>query len=268
MASQANLPSSDVIGLIPAAGHATRIAPLPCSKELYPVGFHPEGQAHAARPKVVSHYLLEKMRVAGISKAYIVLRVGKWDIPAYFGDGSMVNMHLAYLTLGSSWGVPFTLDQAYPFVRHARVAFGFPDILFSPDDAFVKLLVRQSETQSDIVLGLCPTIHPLKYDAVAFDRDGIVQDLILPPLDNTLCYGWAIALWTPTFTEFLHDYINRNNPADPEAQEVTAGHTIKAGVNAGLRVGSVVLGEEPYLDIGTPEDLPKALQRGLNELSS
>ena len=29
----------DLIGLIPAAGKATRIAPLPGSKELFPVGF-------------------------------------------------------------------------------------------------------------------------------------------------------------------------------------------------------------------------------------
>ncbi|MEO1560926.1 MAG: dTDP-glucose pyrophosphorylase, partial [Cyanobacteria bacterium J06632_19] len=28
-----------VIGLIPAGGKATRISPLPLSKELYPVGF-------------------------------------------------------------------------------------------------------------------------------------------------------------------------------------------------------------------------------------
>ncbi len=30
---------SDVIGLIPAGGQAKRLSPLPCSKELYPIGF-------------------------------------------------------------------------------------------------------------------------------------------------------------------------------------------------------------------------------------
>ena len=90
------------------------------------------------RPKVVSHYLLEKMRLAGIQEVYIVLRPGKWDIPAYFGDGSALGMHLAYLILGVPFGVPFTLDQAYPFVRNATVAFGFPDMLFDPEDGFIK----------------------------------------------------------------------------------------------------------------------------------
>lgn len=37
------------------------------------------------------------MHAAGITEAYIVLREGKWDIPAYLCDGAMVGMHLAYL---------------------------------------------------------------------------------------------------------------------------------------------------------------------------
>src|SRR5688572_19363039 len=93
------------IGLIPAAGLANRIAPLPCSKELYPVGFRIDETGNAKRPKVVSHYLLEKMRLAGVSRIYFILRTGKWDIPGYYGDGSMLNVPVAYLSLGSTWGV-------------------------------------------------------------------------------------------------------------------------------------------------------------------
>src|SRR5262245_55704587 len=123
----------ELVGLIPAAGQATRIAPLPCSKEIFPVGFRTEPQSGTVRPKVVSHYLLEKMRRAGITRAYLVLRSGKWDIPAYYGDGAMLDMHLAYLLMGRPFGPPYTLDQAYPFLQNALVAFGFPDILFTPD---------------------------------------------------------------------------------------------------------------------------------------
>ena len=84
-----------------------------------------------SRPKVVCHYLLEKMRLAGITKAYIVLKEGKWDIPSYFRDGSLVDMQLAYLLLGLPFGTPYTIDQAYSFVRHSTVAFGFPDIVLA-----------------------------------------------------------------------------------------------------------------------------------------
>jgi glucose-1-phosphate thymidylyltransferase len=62
----------EVVGLIPAAGQATRIAPLPCSKELYPVGFEIQNhEQKEIRPKAVCQYLLEKMRLAGIKKAFI-----------------------------------------------------------------------------------------------------------------------------------------------------------------------------------------------------
>ena len=80
----------EVVGLIPAAGRATRIAQLPCSKEVYPVGFKTGGEGNTPVPKVVCHYLLEKMRLAGVTRAFIVLREGKWDIPAHLGNGTVI----------------------------------------------------------------------------------------------------------------------------------------------------------------------------------
>ena len=251
--------SEEVVGLIPAGGQASRIAPLPCSKELFPIGFRPAEESPSLRPKVVAHYLLEKMRFAGISKGYIVLRPGKWDIPAYFGDGSNLNMHLAYLMLGVPFGVPFTLDQAYPFVRHATVAFGFPDILFEPEDGFARLLARRSETSSDIILGLFPANHPSKEDTVDFNSSGIVQDITLRPSESALPYTWGVAVWSPNFTEFLHGWV-RDNRDRGARDELTAGHAIKAAVRAGLRVDALILNEEPYLDIGTPDDLLRAVK--------
>lgn len=121
----------DTIGLLPAGGTASRLSPLPCSKELYPVGFGHFNQGQRLRPKVVCHYLLEKLRIANITRAYIVIREGKWDIPAYFRDGKILDMNLAYLIMDLPFGVPFTLDQAYPFLKDAIVAFGHPDVIFS-----------------------------------------------------------------------------------------------------------------------------------------
>jgi glucose-1-phosphate thymidylyltransferase len=249
----------EVIGLIPAGGQATRIAPLPCSKELFPIGFRRTDKGDS-RPKVVAHYLLEKMRFAGIDKAYFILRPGKWDIPAYFGDGSLVNMNLAYLTLGPTFGVPFTIDQAYPFVKQHTVAFGFPDILVEGDDVFARLLSAHRANDADVTLGLFPANDRFsKEDRVVFGSENTICEIVLRPLDSELKYSWAIAAWGPNFSSFLRDYVREKRQTAEKDVELSAGHAIEAGILAGISVSGVVLNESPYLDIGTPEGLRKAI---------
>jgi glucose-1-phosphate thymidylyltransferase len=256
----------EVVGLIPAAGIAMRIAPLPCSKEIYPIGFR--ATAEGPRPKAVCHYLLEKMRLAGITKAYVILRSGKWDVPAYFGDGALVDMHLSYLLMRLPHGAPYTLDQAYPFVQDALVALGFPDILFEPDDAFVHLLARQDVTQADVVLGLFPTNRPQTADMVDFDPSGRVRQILIKPVQTPLHYTWMIAVWTPAFTRFMHDYLadieaarSRLGGESPIGREVFVGDVIQAGIVAGLHVESVLFASGTCLDIGIPDSLVEAVQR-------
>lgn len=259
--------SREVIGLLPAAGLAARIAPLPCSKEIYPIGFLPVDEGRSVRPKVVCHYLLEKMRTAGITKAYIVLRDGKWDIPAYFGDGAPLDMHLAYLMMRLPYGPPYTLVQAYPFVKDALVAFGFPDIVFQPDDAFIQLLDRQAATNADVVLGLFPADRPETMDMVDMDDTGLVCSIVLKPLQTHLRYTWIIAVWTPVFTSFLREYLmvlqngrERESGIDaPEQRELSVGHVLQAALRDGLRVHAVPFPDHTYLDIGTPDNLVKAV---------
>lgn len=277
MTSRSQNKVQEVIGLLPAAGQATRIAPLPGSKELYPIGFRSVDGGRSLRPKVVCHYLLEKMRLAGITKAYIVLRSGKWDIPGYLGDGAMLNMNLGYLIMGLPFGVPYTLDQAYPFVQEARVALGFPDILFRPDDAFTKLLARQAARNVDVVLGLFPTDQAHKAGMVDFDAAGRVHLVVEKPDQTDLRYMWGLAVWTPVFTQFMHQYLSTknlwpasaiavdrslsdtNNSVQPQ-QDLPIGDVFQAAIDHGLRIEAEVFAEGACLDIGTPENLVRAVR--------
>lgn len=249
----------DVIGLLPAAGQATRLSPLPLSKELFPIGFYPNSE-NQPKPKVVSHYLLEKMRLAGVKKAFFILRPGKWDIPAYFGDGSMLDMHLGYLTVHVPYGPPYSLNQAYPFVKDALIAFGFPDILFQPQDAYVHLFKRQVMTQADVVLGLFPVGNFRKVGVVEFDEAGWVKQIIEKPQQTDLQYMWAIAVWTPQFTQFLHEYVTQLTPE----KELPVGDVIQAGIQAGLRVNTAIFPTGSYLDMGTPDDLMTAIREAID----
>ena len=257
----------EVIGLLPAAGRATRISPLPFSKEVYPINFATAGQTKITRPKPVCQYLLERMRLAGVSRAYVVIRDGKWDIPAYLGDGTLVDMDIAYLMMGLPFGAPYTLDQAYPFVKDEIIAFGFPDIYFEPDDAYLRLLERQLDTGADIVLGLFPAHRPENADMVDLDAGGQVRDVLIKPKQSSLAYTWIIAVWTPVFTKFMHDQIavimktkEGSGLSDnvPHNQELFVGDIIRAAIRSRFHIEVAIFSEGFYLDIGVPEDLLEA----------
>jgi glucose-1-phosphate thymidylyltransferase len=257
---------SDVVGLIPAAGRATRIAQLPCSKEVYPVGFKTGGEANTPVPKAICHYLLEKMRLARVTKAFIVLREGKWDILAYLGDGTSCNMNLAYLMLGLAYGVPYTIDQAYNFVKESVIAFGFPDIVFEPEDAFVQLLSRQAISEADVVLGIFPADVPQKVDMVDIDNDGQIRQIVIKPKRTGLQYTWGIAVWSPDFSRFMHEYLSVIKETAAQQPELFVGDVFNAAIQEGLKVEGVLVSDKPFLDIGTGDDLLKAVKRFLAQV--
>jgi glucose-1-phosphate thymidylyltransferase len=215
------------------------------------------------------------MRLTGVTKTYIVLRPGKWDIPAYLGDGEMLNMHLAYLMMHLPFGAPYTIDQAYPFVRDALVAFGFPDIIFKPDNAFVKLMERQTETNADIVLGVFPVNKPQKWDMVDIHDDGRIEQVLIKPIKTDLQYTWIIAVWTPAFTHFMHKYLSTLQEVREQAntgsnvseqRELYVGDVIQAAIDNNLQVEGVIFPDSTCLDIGTTEDLVKAVYNMRNDI--
>jgi glucose-1-phosphate thymidylyltransferase len=99
--------------LIAGGGMANRLGPLPCSKEILPL----MGQFVDNRLKVACENLIEYYRIAGIKNIHFVIRKGKWDIPQLLGDGSDYGVNFSYHILKIPFGTPFTLDQAYPFIK-------------------------------------------------------------------------------------------------------------------------------------------------------
>ncbi len=261
----------EVVGLIPAAGQAKRLQPFPCSKEVFPVGFTKDPKTGLPRPKVASQYLLEKFKTAGVSKTFIVIREGKWDILNYFQEGVGVGMSLAYLVIPGSLGPPDTLDRAYSFVSQYRIAFGFPDILFGPPDAYRRLIEQQEQTGADVVLGLHRIEDPRIWDMVDCDNEGWVREIVMKPASTTLTFGWCFAVWTPIFSEFLHRFLRADettrkmeqlaNTANDPGGDLAVGVVFQQALKAGLRIQSVTFPHDRYLDIGTPDNLAKAVRQ-------
>ena len=197
------------------------------------------------------------------------MRSGKWDIPAYLGDGKMFDMDIAYLIMNLPFGVPYTLDQAYPFTKDAIVALGMPDIIFHPETAFLKLLQQQAATNADVVLGLMPVERPHKWDMVDLDEHGRIRQFVIKPTHTLLTYAWVIAVWTPVFSNFMHQYLiahqrkirSQDSTENLRTQnlELYMGDVFKAAVEEGLSIETVIFPNGSCIDIGTPEDLVKAL---------
>lgn len=249
-----NVPPTTIIGLIPAAGHGTRLGNLPFSKELYPVGGR---SSSGGEPKVVSHYLLENMAAAGVSRALFVLRAGKRDISDHFGDGSIAGLPLEYLTVEATPSPLHTLDAAFPVVRNSIVAMGFPDILFKPPDLFRIALDHLRDSGTDLVLPLLPANRPDKYDVIDADESGAIREIVIKPSHAKFKFSWVVAVWTPAFTEFLHDYL-AGDPGAGQPVGLSVAHSFRAAIREGLKVRGVPVPNGASLDIGTPDDLERA----------
>jgi glucose-1-phosphate thymidylyltransferase len=248
-------PPFSVFGLIPAAGRALRLGPLPCSKEILPIGFRPTPAGPA--PKVAGHYLLESFAAAGVERVFMVLDESKGDVPRYFGNGALAGVSLAYLMTSGSRSIAHSLDRAFPFVAHGDVVCGFPDVLFTPADAFSRLIERREESGADLVLGLFPARDPRTTDMVELDEEGNVVRLEVRPAATELRFCWLIAAWGPTFTWFVHHLVE----GLPEGErELPIGEVVQAAIDSRLHVEGVPFPEGSYRDIGTPAELAAAVR--------
>ncbi len=84
---------------------------------------------------------------------------------------------------------------------------------------------------------------------------------------------WAIAAWRPSFSDFLHgfvedrqrsligDQIPQHMKELPPYTETPIGDVIQSALESGLRVEAVPFPQGYYLDIGTPANLAKAIEQ-------
>ncbi|VAW79594.1 hypothetical protein MNBD_GAMMA14-2666 [hydrothermal vent metagenome] len=251
--------TQNIIGIVPMAGTASRLGKIPCSKEIYPVQAAAGTYDTNDPPQVVCDYLLGKMSTAGISRVFVIIRKGKWDIPACLGDGSRHGLELAYLMMGLPYGTPYSVDQAYPFLENAIVALGFPDMVFAPGDLFGQLLAHRATTDADVVLGLFPANRPDKVDMVETNEEGEVKRIVVKPAHTDLQLTWGVAVWSSTFSHFMHEFLQSHRAIAAETPELFVGDIIQAAIEHGLNIQAIQVSRHPFLDIGTSDDLHRII---------
>jgi glucose-1-phosphate thymidylyltransferase len=140
-----------IVGVIPAAGYATRLQPRPESKEMLSVGGRP-----------VMDYLVDRLRVAGCSELRVVTRPEKEDVIA----------HAKRLGAAVILGYPRTVSASFvagmdDLSEQDIILIGFPDTLWEPEDGY-RQLMRALEEGCDVALGL------FKIDASDLRRSDVV----------------------------------------------------------------------------------------------
>lgn len=254
--AMANPVASEYVALVPAAGTGSRLPNRKLSKELLPFGSADSG----TRP-VISH-LLNCVGAAGIRNVIVVLRHGKWDIPGYLAGDDWRHLQFSYKITAGTSGVPETAALGIEGFESHNVVFGFPDILFEPEDAIDRLIRSLRDTSADVMLGLFPTDNPGKMDMVEVDDNGAVSRIEIKPVNTQLDLTWILAAWTPRFNSYIQKIVNgfpqrlRKIAADSDGGHL--GHVFQLALSDGIKIESESFIEGRTLDIGTPEDLALA----------
>lgn len=250
---------SRVVGLLPAAGRARRMGPIPCSKEILPVPSKgKEGNVDGEAIGVVSLSALRSMSSAGIVPVQMVLTSDKHDVMRYWGGGSDVGVRLSYHLISGSRSVAITVDAAYPFVRDRDIAFAFPDAVYVAEGMFERLLQKKTESAADIVLALFPVSGSGHEDTVNVTAEGVVREIVIDSASSTFPWTWGAALWTPRFSELIHTTLHSD--ADRSTLDaLTLGELMTHAQRKRMKIDGVTFEEGSFKRVRSVADW-KSLQ--------
>jgi glucose-1-phosphate thymidylyltransferase len=249
-------PRRRLIGVIPAAGQGSRLAPFTYPKELLPIVYRKVGSdSNVLTPRPVLQFSLGAMQAAGITECIIVIANWKLEIARVFGDGAASGISLSYVMRNVPRGLADAVDAAYPWVRDYDVALTLPDTVLSPRDALLQLWNERLRTQADVVLGVFPTSKPEELGPVRADPNGRVIQVLDKPKTTDLRNTWGLVVWSPRFTALLHERVTTATEGD----QPNLGITFQLAVDRGLDVRAIQFEAGEYLDIGTPEGLGRVV---------
>jgi glucose-1-phosphate thymidylyltransferase len=234
-----------MLGVIPAAGAGSRIQPLAFSKELLPVGGRLDGTIE--RPRAVSEYLVDRMRIAGADKICFVIGAGKSDILEYYSqiEGATV----IFVVQPSPAGLCDAIFCAAPIVApEESVAIGLPDTIWFPEDG-LKMLPGD-----ELSFLLFPVDHPEFFDVVVTDDNGRVRQIQVKQHDWRSRWVWGAFKMPGAIFHALHRlWLAR------EKRDEYFGTLVNAWLASGGGARAVHAGES-YVDVGTLDGYRNAIR--------
>lgn len=215
-----------VVGLMPAAGYATRLGDaISGSKEIQVV-----------RGRPVMAYLLDRFALGGVDEVRVITRPEKLDVIEHARTAGAVVVEGYPPSVSAS--LLLGLDG---LDRDAIALFGFPDTIWSPADGFA-LLRRAVEAGAPLALGLFDIDEPARADVAILDDEGRLVGVNVKPAAPATSLVWAaVAARVGVLRDILAD-------AEPG---IAFDRAAQAGPVATVRLGRVI-------DIGTPASIRAA----------
>lgn len=238
--------SRPLVGVLPAAGSATRLGHLEGSKEAL--------ELRPGEGPIIGHSL-RALASAGVERVCVVTREHKRDLIEILKEGERFGVEIDVLYTSPTPSAVHTLSVALRELGDADVVLAYPDLLLRPRSAFADAVSEHRSSEADVTLALFPSQRPDKADMVRLDERGRPVELVIKDPSCTLRYTWGLAAWGPRFTELMLD---RAEAWRLEQRELYVGDVLQEAIEAGFELAAVGFDEGLVVDVGTPGDLERA----------
>jgi dTDP-glucose pyrophosphorylase len=226
-----------MLGVIPAAGAARRLQPLPFSKELLPVGSQLKDGSE--RPRAVSEFIVERLITAGATRLCFVVAPRKLDIITYYG-ASVDGVPVCYVIQPEPTGLCDAIFCGVPFAAaDESIAVGLPDTVWFPTDGLAALPDQQ------LAFLLFQVDHPQFFDAVVTDERGSVREIQVKSAQATTDWIWGAFRGPAAVFRELHALWCERGRTDEYLGPLVNEYIARGANVAAVRAGT------SYVDIGT-----------------
>jgi glucose-1-phosphate thymidylyltransferase len=236
------------VGIIPAAGLASRLGPLGYPKELLPITYV-QGEGGHLRPLPVIEASLRQLRTAEITRAMVITSERKPELAQYLGGGGAIGLDIAYVQQTRAEGLAAAVALTAPWTKGSASCLLLPDTIVRPLDALKTMRAAFEARGADLVLGVFPTAKPKELGPVRFDAEMRVTEVQDKPAETDLANSWGMAIWGARFSEMIV-------AAAPNAN---LGLLFHQAAQNGLIVVACWFADGEFHDVGTPKGLAEAL---------
>lgn len=236
------------VGIIPAAGLASRLGPLGYPKELLPITYV-QGEGGHLRPLPVIEASLRQLRTADITRCMVITSERKPELAQYLGSGGAIGLDIAYVQQSKAEGLASAVALTAPWTRGSASCLLLPDTIVRPLDALKTMREAFEARGADLVLGVFPSERPKELGPVRFDTDGKVTEVQDKPAQTDLANSWGLAIWGDRFSQIIA-------AAPPNAN---LGRLFHQAAQNGLNVIACWFEDGEFHDVGTPKGLAEAL---------